>query len=41
MKLLSCTIRNFRRLECVSIDFETDETVFVGPKAKRLDTHTL
>lgn len=31
MKLLNCTIRNFRRLECVSIEFETSETVFVGP----------
>ncbi|MEZ8128430.1 ATP-dependent nuclease [Enterovibrio norvegicus] len=31
MKLLSCAIRNFRRLECVSIGFEEDETIFVGP----------
>ncbi|MCE7557745.1 AAA family ATPase [Aliivibrio fischeri] len=31
MKLLSCAIRNFRRLECVSIDFEKDETILVGP----------
>lgn len=31
MKLLSCVIRNFRRLEYVTIGFETDETIFVGP----------
>ncbi|MDN3686048.1 AAA family ATPase [Vibrio sinaloensis] len=31
MKLLSCAIRNFRRLECVSIDFEEGETILVGP----------
>ena len=31
MKIKSVTIRNFRRLECVDIDIESDETVFVGP----------
>ncbi|MBO0215797.1 AAA family ATPase [Vibrio sp. Vb2880] len=31
MKLLSCSIRNFRRLENVTIDLEQDETIFVGP----------
>ncbi|MEZ8606919.1 ATP-dependent endonuclease [Vibrio sp. 10N.239.311.G01] len=31
MKILSSTIRNFRRLECVSIEFEINETVLVGP----------
>lgn len=31
MKVLSCAVRNFRRLESVSIDFESNETVFVGP----------
>ena len=31
MKLLQARIRNFRRLEDVSIDFEKSETVFVGP----------
>lgn len=31
MKLIQARIRNFRRLEDVSIDFEQSETVFVGP----------
>ena len=31
MRLKSSTIRKFRRLDCVSIDFESRETVFVGP----------
>nr|WP_281830712.1 AAA family ATPase [Vibrio nigripulchritudo] len=31
MRLLSCSIRNFRRLEYISIDLEQDETIFVGP----------
>ncbi|MCG8069573.1 MAG: AAA family ATPase [Candidatus Thiodiazotropha taylori] len=31
MKITSIAIRNFRRLEKVAIDFEEDETVFVGP----------
>lgn len=31
MKLIGAKIRNFRRLEDVSIDFEQSETVFVGP----------
>jgi predicted ATP-dependent endonuclease of OLD family len=31
MKLSSATIRNFRRLENVTIDIEDRETVFVGP----------
>ena len=31
MKIKSVKIRNFRRLECVDIDIESDETVFVGP----------
>ncbi|QDU45214.1 recombination protein F [Symmachiella dynata] len=31
MKLTQAYIRNFRRLEDVSIDFEPSETVFVGP----------
>ncbi len=31
MKITSIEIRNFRRLERVSIGFEEDETVFVGP----------
>lgn len=31
MKIKSVKIRNFRRLECVEIDIESDETVFVGP----------
>ncbi|EPR2983064.1 ATP-dependent nuclease [Vibrio parahaemolyticus] len=31
MKIINCSIKNFRRLESVSIEFETDETVFVGP----------
>ena len=31
MKLSSATIRNFRRLENVTIDIEDQETVFVGP----------
>lgn len=31
MKLSSATIRNFRRLEDVTIDIEDRETVFVGP----------
>ncbi|MBU3032159.1 AAA family ATPase [Paracoccus marinaquae] len=31
MKLNSVAIRNFRRLENVQIDFEDQETLFVGP----------
>lgn len=31
MKIISIAVRNFRRLEQVSIGFEDDETVFVGP----------
>lgn len=31
MKLISATIRNFRRLEEVTIDIDDRETVFVGP----------
>lgn len=31
MKITSIAIRNFRRLELVTIGFEEDETVFVGP----------
>ena len=31
MKIKSIKIKNFRRLECVNIDVESDETVFVGP----------
>lgn len=31
MKLKKVTIRNFRRLENVTIEIETMETVFVGP----------
>lgn len=31
MKITSIAIRNFRRLEQVAIEFEQDETVFVGP----------
>jgi len=31
MKIKSVHIRNFRRLEDVEIDFENEETVFVGP----------
>jgi len=31
MKLRKASIRNFRRLENIEIDFETSETVFVGP----------
>lgn len=31
MKLLHINIRNFRRLENVLIDFESSETIFVGP----------
>ncbi|MFZ2632525.1 MAG: ATP-binding protein [Desulfosalsimonadaceae bacterium] len=31
MKIQSIAIRNFRRLECVNISIEDDETVFVGP----------
>lgn len=31
MKITSIAIRNFRRLEQVTIGFEEDETVFVGP----------
>lgn len=31
MKIKTISIRNFRRLEDVKIDFESDETVFVGP----------
>src|SRR6056297_2320028 len=31
MRLGSISIRNFRRLNDVSIDFEEKETVFVGP----------
>lgn len=31
MKLIEARVRNFRRLEDVSIDFEQSETVFVGP----------
>lgn len=31
MKIQSIAIRNFRRLECVNIGIEDDETVFVGP----------
>lgn len=31
MKLVLARVRNFRRLEDVSIDFEESETVFVGP----------
>lgn len=31
MKLIQANIRNFRRLENVSIEFEERETVFVGP----------
>lgn len=31
MKITSIEIRNFRRLERVSIGFEEDETIFVGP----------
>ena len=31
MKIKSIRIENFRRLECINIDIESDETVFVGP----------
>ncbi|MDD2468162.1 MAG: AAA family ATPase [Desulfobulbus sp.] len=31
MKITNIAIRNFRRLEQVTIGFEEDETVFVGP----------
>lgn len=31
MKLSKAAIRNFRRLENVTIDVEEQETVFVGP----------
>jgi putative ATP-dependent endonuclease of the OLD family len=31
MKIQSIAIRNFRRLECVNISIEDEETVFVGP----------
>ena len=31
MKLTKASIRNFRRLENVDVDFEDSETVFVGP----------
>ncbi len=31
MKITKVNLRNFRRLEDVEIDFEPDETVFVGP----------
>lgn len=31
MKITNIAIRNFRRLEQVTIEFEQDETVFVGP----------
>lgn len=31
MRLNSISIRNFRRLRDVEIDFENKETVFVGP----------
>lgn len=31
MKIKNIKIKNFRRLECVNIDIESDETVFVGP----------
>ena len=31
MRLKQANIRNFRRLEDVSIDFDAGETVFVGP----------
>ena len=31
MKLSAIAIRNFRRLEDVSIDIEEKETIFVGP----------
>ena len=31
MKIKSFKIRNFRRLECVNVDLEAEETVFVGP----------
>ena len=30
MKIKNIRIKNFRRLECVDIDIESDETVFVG-----------
>ena len=31
MKINKVHLRNFRRLENVEIDFEAEETVFVGP----------
>ena len=31
MKLLKASLRNFRRLEDVDIDFDSEETIFVGP----------
>ena len=31
MKIKSIKIKNFRRLECVDIDIEANETIFVGP----------
>ncbi len=31
MKLSGISIRNFRRLESVTIDIEDKETIFVGP----------
>ena len=31
MKLTKVSLRNFRRLENVDIDFESSETIFVGP----------
>ena len=31
MKITRIQIRNFRRLERVAVEFEKDETVFVGP----------
>jgi len=31
MKIIKASLRNFRRLENVEIDFESGETIFVGP----------
>lgn len=31
MKISNISIKNFRRLEDISIDFEADQTIFVGP----------
>ena len=37
MKLSGISIRNFRRLENVTIDVEDKDTIFVGPNNSRKD----